>query len=109
MAFGESNTALFYFSRSTTSSTCCSDIEIDSKTPLWHHYVLCGVKGILEHAELPSSVGMSLMVDGQVPQGAGLSSSSALVCAAAIATMYANNVTIQKVCAHCIWKYKSFL
>lgn len=63
--------------------------------PQWHQYFLCGIKGIFE--VLPKDVtikGMKVVVTGKVPQSAGLSSSSALVSAAALATAYANNVSI---------------
>ena len=83
--------------RSFSSSTESNKFDIDASSPKWYHYVLCGIKGVLEHLELAESVGMSVMVDGLVPKAAGLSSSSALVCAAAIATMHANGKQIQKV------------
>nr|XP_018904770.1 PREDICTED: N-acetylgalactosamine kinase [Bemisia tabaci]XP_018904771.1 PREDICTED: N-acetylgalactosamine kinase [Bemisia tabaci] len=62
--------------------------------PSWENYFLCGVKGILESMEKPS--GMCVVVFGDIPPGAGLSSSSALVCAAALATAYANKLKISK-------------
>nr|CAD7570507.1 unnamed protein product [Timema californicum] len=67
------------------------------KAPAWYCYVLCGIKGVLE--ALPSGqkpVGLSLAVTGNVPQASGLSSSSALVCAAALATVYANKLDISR-------------
>ena len=41
--------------------------------------------------------GMNILLDGTVPKSAGLSSSSALVCCAALTTAYANNKSFTKV------------
>lgn len=51
---------------------------------------MCGYRGILEALPLSSSVGMRILVHGNVPPAAGLSSSSAMVCCAAVATLWAN-------------------
>lgn len=62
-------------------------------SPDWHNYFLCGVKGIQE--KLPADaklLGMNVVVSGNVPPASGLSSSSALVSAATLATSYVNNV-----------------
>lgn len=62
--------------------------------PQWYQYFLCGVKGILDI--LPEDVsikGFSVVVNGNIPPSAGLSSSSALVSAAALATSYVLNVS----------------
>ena len=40
---------------------------------------------------------MNVLIDGTVPKSAGLSSSSALVCCAALATAFANNKKFTKV------------
>lgn len=60
--------------------------------PEWYNYFLCGVKGIYD--ELPNSqhVGMFVTVSGNIPPAAGLSSSSALVSAATLATSFVNEV-----------------
>ncbi|KAK2145944.1 hypothetical protein LSH36_645g01059 [Paralvinella palmiformis] len=87
--------------------TCnIDDLVIDKTNPKWYHYFLCGCKGILDHFTLTDPVGLCLMVDGTVPRSAGLSSSSAFVCAAALATMQANNKQCTKleladICQHC--------
>ncbi|XP_045156365.2 N-acetylgalactosamine kinase-like [Mercenaria mercenaria] len=82
------------------------EFEIDKSQPDWHNYVLCGVKGMTEFLTLTNPVGMQCVVDGCVPSSAGLSSSSALVCCAALATMQANNQSRSKrevadMCASC--------
>jgi len=55
----------------------------------WANYVLCGYKGVHDALGTASAAdaggGLDLMVDGRVPTGSGLSSSSALVCASALA------------------------
>lgn len=65
--------------------------------PAWYNYVLCGIKGIrdapqLEQQQQPPQIvmrGLRIAVAGNIPAAAGLSSSSALVCAATLATRYA--------------------
>lgn len=61
--------------------------------PEWYSYFLCGVKGISDEL-LPNGLrcGMFVAVSGNVPPAAGLSSSSALVSAATLATSYINDV-----------------
>jgi N-acetylgalactosamine kinase len=62
-------------------------VSIDTTRHSWANYVLCGVKGIENELarrglSWPDQVKVvRVVVDGDVPQGAGLSSSSALVCA----------------------------
>ncbi|XP_057656355.1 N-acetylgalactosamine kinase isoform X1 [Diorhabda carinulata] len=83
------------------------EINIKEKVPHWYQYYLCGVKGILDI--LPNDVnltGMKVVVSGNVPQSAGLSSSSALVSAAALATAHSHKLSISKekmanLCADC--------
>lgn len=68
--------------------------------PHWHSYFLCGVQGVIDTAQNSFSEkskkqriewrGMNCLVHGSVPPSAGLSSSSALVCAAAIAFAHSN-------------------
>lgn len=56
--------------------------------PKWFDYFLSGWKGALEKLSIPSEEvkGMLIQVSGNVPHSSGLSSSSSLVCAAALAT-----------------------
>lgn len=62
--------------------------------PGWYLYYLCGVLGTLEHLGKDEHVCLiQICVDGRVPPRAGLSSSSALVCAAALATLVAYDVS----------------
>lgn len=60
----------------------------------WFNYFLCGYKGVVDDLGVQNGVGMDVMVDGNVPPSAGLSSSSALVCSAALATAHANSVVM---------------
>ncbi|XP_033749383.1 N-acetylgalactosamine kinase-like isoform X2 [Pecten maximus] len=74
------------------------DIKLDKTSPEWNNYFLCGVLGVYRHQDLAcqNRHGMSCMVSGTVPTSAGLSSSSALVCCAALVTMHANKLSIAK-------------
>ena len=73
----------------------------------WHSYFLCGLKGAVDELGVRDAVGMDVMADGNVPPSAGLSSSSALVCCAALATAVANGVVastkreLAELCARC--------
>uniref|UniRef100_G3MRA9 Galactokinase n=1 Tax=Amblyomma maculatum TaxID=34609 RepID=G3MRA9_AMBMU len=75
-------------------------LKIDDVQPCWHHYFMCGVKAALENGVScklgVSSPGLDVMVHGTVPPSAGLSSSSAVVCAAALATLQANKAAETK-------------
>lgn len=71
-----------------------SRITIGDGAPKWYQYFLCGVKGVFDVLPKGSKLkGMNIVAKGSIPQSAGLSSSSALVSAAALATSYANNVS----------------
>ena len=50
----------------------------------WWNYFLCGIKGVLEEQTVSDPSGLTCLVDGRIPPSAGLSSSSAMVVAAAI-------------------------
>ncbi|CAH1169716.1 unnamed protein product [Phaedon cochleariae] len=83
------------------------EITIGEGSPKWYQYFLCGVRGVLE--VLPQNrpiKGMRIVVSGTVPQSAGLSSSSALVSAAALATSHTHEFSMSKekianLCAEC--------
>ena len=70
---------------------------VDGKAPIWWNYFLCGVKGVvgelLQNDDLHSgsngvneenNCGYIALMDGKIPPSAGLSSSSAVVVAAAL-------------------------
>ena len=74
--------------------------EVDVKSHHWTNYVLCRFKGIFDQLEKQNKLESVLesafmkrvkkvmvMVDGKVPLGSGLSSSSALNCAVTVALM----------------------
>ncbi|XP_014218869.1 N-acetylgalactosamine kinase [Copidosoma floridanum] len=69
----------------------------DGLGPTWHKYYLCGIKGALEVIpEEKQPRGILAAVWGNVPPNAGLSSSSALVSAALLATVHASQHTMSK-------------
>ena len=82
-----------------------TDIKISGHN--WYEYFFCGLKGIVEHFSIASPIGMKVLLDGNIPPSAGLSSSSALVCCAALATVIANNLPspskkqLAEICAKC--------
>ncbi|KAJ6664095.1 hypothetical protein lerEdw1_008310 [Lerista edwardsae] len=81
-------------------SDFCTDansVEIDQTKPLWHNYFLCGFKGIQDHFGLGSPSGINCLIEGTIPPSSGLSSSSALVCCAALVTLMAKGKTLPKV------------
>ena len=75
-----------------------NDLElIEGKAPIWWNYFLCGVKGVvgelLNHhgkdghsngVDEAKNFGFIALMDGKIPPSAGLSSSSAVVVAAAV-------------------------
>lgn len=71
----------------------------------WYEYAMCGIKGITEKG-YDSRKGIRAMMCGNVPPSAGLSSSSALVCCAALMTNVAYAASLSKLeiatmCAKC--------
>jgi len=76
-----------------------ADVEVEGDSPSWFHYFQCGYKAAFaargETGEV-SHVGMKVLVDGNVPKSAGLSSSSALVVASTLATAVANRIVLSK-------------
>lgn len=86
--------------------TCpVEDFTIDGHK--WYNYLLCGLRGIMESFSLNKPIGMDILVNGNIPPSAGLSSSSALVCCAALTTAYANKIDMPskkefaELCAKC--------
>ncbi|XP_066250328.1 N-acetylgalactosamine kinase [Euwallacea similis] len=71
-------------------------ITLMESGPQWHQYFLCGLKGILNLLECGVNKGLQVVVSGSVPQNAGLSSSSALVSAAALAAAHAFELSLLK-------------
>ncbi|CAG2120216.1 unnamed protein product, partial [Medioppia subpectinata] len=58
--------------------------------PQWYHYFQCGYRGIVDRfCNGQPPLGLNVAVHGTIPAGSGLSSSSAMVCAAAFATIIA--------------------
>lgn len=70
-------------------SSPVNDLHIDTSCPKWYHYFICGYKGVNENYNLLHK-SFDIIVKGTIPPSAGLSSSSALVCASALAVSYAN-------------------
>lgn len=64
--------------------------------PHWYNYILCGVKGALEHLNDKKITGVQLLIDGNIPPASGLSSSSALVSAACLSFLYAQRAHLNK-------------
>lgn len=75
------------------------DIPAVGTYPAWHNYLLCGVKGILEYVLKMGSYkqqGFMIAVSGNIPPASGLSSSSAMVCSAALATAFLFDLPLNK-------------
>ncbi|VVC32165.1 Hypothetical protein CINCED_3A006367 [Cinara cedri] len=80
-----------------------SSISTDSlsKSPCWSNYFLCGVRGAREYLSESQlrpieNVGFLFAVAGNIPESSGLSSSSALVTAAVMATLVGYGVQISR-------------
>lgn len=73
-------------------------IEVPEKGgPQWYNYFLCGVQGIIESlTDIKELKGMMIAVSGNIPPASGLSSSSALVSAATLATAHLYEVPLVK-------------
>eukprot|EP01080_Neovahlkampfia_damariscottae_P012611 gene12611-6516_t len=72
-------------------------IEINKDEHHWTNYALSGIKGALEEYKIYDIKGtIQLLVDGKVPRGSGLSSSSALVCSSMIMTTFMFNIKLSK-------------
>ena len=76
-----------------------NDVDLtEGKAPIWWNYFLCGVKGVVSELILRHEVGnqtahethteqnygYNALMDGKIPPCSGLSSSSAVVVAAAL-------------------------
>lgn len=70
--------------------------------PKWYNYYLCGVKGIYERIQQVNNnepllpIGMNIALSGNIPPASGLSSSSALVSAAVLATAYVHQLPLER-------------
>ncbi|XP_017485096.1 PREDICTED: N-acetylgalactosamine kinase [Rhagoletis zephyria] len=71
--------------------------------PKWYNYYLCGVKGIYDQIQQLSDdkqpfnpLGMTIALSGNIPPASGLSSSSALVSAAALATAHVHQLPLDR-------------
>jgi galactokinase len=71
-------------------------VTIDPAIHEWSNYFKCGYKGVLDELNPSEVVSMKVMVDGTVPPGSGLSSSSAFVCCASLATLHAHKSIMNK-------------
>ncbi|XP_061399104.1 N-acetylgalactosamine kinase [Musca vetustissima] len=72
-------------------------IHKNSCPPPWYNYYLCGVKGILEKlADNDQRYGMTVAINGNIPPASGVSSSSALVSSAVLATAYVHHETLNR-------------
>ncbi|CAB4061868.1 GALK2 [Lepeophtheirus salmonis] len=87
-----------------TNSAKYEDFSLDLSTswtidkgrhPYWYKYFLCGLKGIIDEFPKVSSKGFNVLYDGQIPPSAGLSSSSALVVAAALCALRVNEMQLE--------------
>lgn len=76
--------------------------EVEVQSFHWTNYVMCGYKGVFDFINesapgtAPTLVGLEIVVDGTVPTGSGLSSSSALCCAVTVAIMAAFGLNFTK-------------
>ncbi|OAJ42694.1 galactokinase [Batrachochytrium dendrobatidis JEL423] len=71
-------------------------IQIDSTINEWSNYFRCGCKGALKDIDPISRRSIQALVSGTIPAGAGLSSSSAFVCASTIATLVSHDILKSK-------------
>jgi galactokinase len=83
-------------SRSINVDVDAEYFPIDKTKHEWSHYFMSGVKGVLKELNIRAVKNMECLVDGNIPTGAGVSSSSAFVCCSALATMKAYNGSLTK-------------
>ncbi len=77
---------------------CCFEISDQITADVagsWTNYVKAAAQGLVGNGTALKS-GATLLIDGNIPAGAGLSSSSALVVASALTLLRANDATIDK-------------
>jgi N-acetylgalactosamine kinase len=60
----------------------------------WGNYCKAAAQGLIRHRPADVRHGADLLIDGNIPSGAGLSSSSALVVASALALLTANDAEV---------------
>jgi len=74
--------------------------KVDRSHHTWANYIMCAYKGVFEHLAAKritvDPVGLQLMVHGTVPTGAGVSSSSALVCSTCLALLGVFGISLTK-------------
>ncbi len=85
--------------------------DVDRANHSWANYFLCGYKGVHDYLAARGGAGagaaaggLEIMVDGRVPTGSGLSSSSALVCASALAVMASKGACVRACAVACAWR-----
>lgn len=85
---------------SIQSVICYHSAELLGKSPCWSNYFLCGVLGAREYLKenqlkAVEKIGFLFGVTGNIPESSGLSSSSALVTAAVMATLVGYGVSTE--------------
>eukprot|EP00192_Tetraselmis_astigmatica_P018741 CAMPEP_0117677054 /NCGR_PEP_ID=MMETSP0804-20121206/16537_1 /TAXON_ID=1074897 /ORGANISM="Tetraselmis astigmatica, Strain CCMP880" /LENGTH=249 /DNA_ID=CAMNT_0005486305 /DNA_START=296 /DNA_END=1041 /DNA_ORIENTATION=+ len=74
--------------------------SVETAHHTWGNYIMCAYKGVHEHLTSKGIkvdiVGLQIMVHGNIPTGAGVSSSSALVCSASLAFLGVYGVQLTK-------------
>lgn len=75
--------------------------SVDVSNHTWGNYFLSAYKGVWEAAnnhgiEAPTPQGLQVMIHGQVPTGAGVSSSAAIVCASSLAILAVHGLHMTK-------------
>eukprot|EP01111_Echinosteliopsis_oligospora_P015328 TRINITY_DN6030_c0_g1_i1.p1 TRINITY_DN6030_c0_g1~~TRINITY_DN6030_c0_g1_i1.p1 ORF type:complete len:465 (-),score=120.94 TRINITY_DN6030_c0_g1_i1:29-1423(-) len=73
-----------------------SEISVDASCHNWTNYFQAAFLGIKEHSKLEAKISLSMLVQGNVPMAAGLSSSSAWVCASSLAISRSYGVVLSK-------------
>ncbi|KAF8980254.1 galactokinase, partial [Entomortierella lignicola] len=71
-------------------------VDINPEAHVWSNYFSAGYRGVLDELCIEKPKGMLCLMSGNVPTGAGLSSSSAFVCCAVNAIVKAQESLIEK-------------